>query len=63
MSKVKIPTIFISYSYDDDQHRAWVDYLSSRLTNNGFMVIYDQNELKNTTSNQIIMNNWNFATG
>lgn len=36
------PTIFISYSWDDDEHKAWVRKLVDSLTISGFNVLFDQ---------------------
>lgn len=36
------PVVFISYSHDDDAHRAWVLQLAARLRANGVDVILDQ---------------------
>lgn len=38
----KIPTAFISYSWDNDSHKAWVRDLSTRLRTDGVNVILDQ---------------------
>lgn len=35
------PVIFISYSWDDDSHKAWVKKLADELMSNGIYVIYD----------------------
>ncbi|WP_353266722.1 toll/interleukin-1 receptor domain-containing protein [Gemmatimonas sp.] len=37
-----IPTTFISYSWDDDAHKAWVRDLASRLRGDGIDVVLDQ---------------------
>lgn len=37
-----IPKVFISYSWDDDPHRAWVRELATRLRTNGVDVTLDQ---------------------
>lgn len=39
------PTVFISYSWDDDSHKAWVLNLSKRLFEKGVNVLLDQLEL------------------
>ncbi len=42
----KVPRIFISYSYDSDNHKAWVLNLSTRLMKNGVEVVFDQWDVK-----------------
>jgi hypothetical protein len=37
-----IPKVFISYSYDDEQHINWVKELAVKLRNNGINAILDQ---------------------
>jgi len=39
------PTVFISYSWDNDAHRAWVKELAERLVLNGVHVKLDQWDL------------------
>lgn len=39
------PIVFISYSHDSDEHRAWVERLAFRLEKNGVHVILDQWDL------------------
>src|SRR5208283_2970730 len=39
------PTVFISYSHDSDQHKAWVRELGRSLCGNGVDVILDSFEL------------------
>ncbi|UUC45143.1 toll/interleukin-1 receptor domain-containing protein [Flavobacterium cerinum] len=39
------PNVFISYSWDNEEHKAWVLDLSEVLFNNGINVILDQYEL------------------
>ena len=36
------PTAFISYSWDDDDHKAWVKGLAARLRENGINVVLDR---------------------
>ena len=36
------PTVFISYSWDDDDHKQWVHKLASNLRSHGVNVIFDQ---------------------
>lgn len=36
------PTTFISYSWDDDAHKAWVNQLATRLRSDGIDVVLDQ---------------------
>lgn len=40
------PRLFISYSHDDDAHKAWVLKLATRLVNNGVDVVLDQWDMK-----------------
>lgn len=35
------PVVFISYSWDDDSHKAWVKMLADELMSNGIYVFYD----------------------
>ena len=35
------PVVFISYSWDDDSHKAWVKKLADELMSNGIYVFYD----------------------
>ena len=39
---IKTPTAFISYSWDDDKHKAWVSDLATRLRNEGVDVTLDR---------------------
>ena len=39
------PTIFISYSWDGENHKYWVGKLADRLREHGIKVILDQNDL------------------
>lgn len=39
------PVVFISYSWDSEQHKMWVKELSGKLIENGIQVILDQNDL------------------
>lgn len=39
---VKVPTAFVSYSWDSDQHRDWVRQLATRLRGDGVDVKLDQ---------------------
>jgi len=41
----KIPTAFISYSWEDDEHKKWVKDLASKLRDNGVDVKLDQWEV------------------
>ncbi|MCE7061919.1 toll/interleukin-1 receptor domain-containing protein [Dyadobacter sp. CY343] len=41
-----IPTVFISYSHDDNEHKAWVLRLAVRLRDNGVNVLIDQINLR-----------------
>ena len=36
------PTVFISYSWENDPHKDWVRHLAERLTQNGVAVRFDQ---------------------
>lgn len=40
------PRVFVSYSHDSDEHKAWVLQLADRLIRNNVDVILDQYELK-----------------
>lgn len=40
------PVVFISYSWDDDDHNAWVLKLAGMLRDNGVDVIFDKYDLK-----------------
>src|SRR5271166_6487209 len=40
------PRVFISYSWDDDAHKAWVARLATRLRSDGVNVILDQWEVR-----------------
>jgi hypothetical protein len=39
------PTVFLSYSWDSENHRIWVKYLADYLIQNGINIILDQYEL------------------
>jgi tetratricopeptide (TPR) repeat protein len=41
-SDARPPQVFVSYSWDDDAHKAWVAKLATRLQNDGANVILDQ---------------------
>ena len=45
-SKADFPRVFISYSWDDDSHKAWVAKLATRLRADGVNVILDQWEVR-----------------
>ncbi len=36
------PTVFISYSHDDETHKAWVLQLATRLRSNGVNILLDR---------------------
>lgn len=38
-------TVFISYSWDNDKHKLWVNTLAEKLINDNIHVIWDQNDL------------------
>ena len=40
------PTVFISYSHDDESHKDWVLQLATRLRSNGLNVLLDRWNLK-----------------
>lgn len=40
------PTVFISYSWDDEKHKDWVLKLADRLTSDGIKVLLDRYDLK-----------------
>ena len=44
--KPDVPTVFISYSWDDEDHKAWVLNLADSLLANGVNVLLDRYELK-----------------
>lgn len=44
-NNTKNPTVFISYSWDDEEHKNWVLNLSKKLFDNGVQVILDKYEL------------------
>ena len=39
------PTVFVSYSWDNEQHKRWVKSLADKLVENSIQVILDQNDL------------------
>lgn len=41
----KPPKVFVSYSHDSEEHKAWVLNLATRLANNGVDVVLDQWDL------------------
>jgi hypothetical protein len=41
----KIPTVFVSYSHDSREHKAWVATLAQRLIDKGVDVLFDQWDL------------------
>lgn len=43
---VDAPRLFISYSHDDEAHKAWVLKLATRLVNNGVDVVLDQWDMR-----------------
>ena len=40
------PSIFISYSQEDEEHKKWVKQLAGRLLSDGIEVTVDQYDLK-----------------
>lgn len=42
----KAPTVFISYSWDSEEHKVWVKNLSEKLSLHGIKTILDQNDLE-----------------
>lgn len=46
MSEQANPRVFMSYSHDDDAHKAWVLQLATRLVANGVDVLLDQWDLR-----------------
>ena len=42
MAEQKVPRVFISYSWDDDQHKIWVRDLATKLRGDGIDVTLDQ---------------------
>lgn len=43
---IKTPTVFISYSWDDEFHKGWVRELADKLIENGIDVYLDQYDLE-----------------
>jgi len=43
---IESPTIFISYSWDDEDHKNWILGLANKLIENGVTVILDRYDLK-----------------
>ncbi len=43
---IKNPTLFISYSWDDEAHNTWILNLANRLGSNGVEVILDRYEMQ-----------------
>jgi TIR domain len=43
---VKAPSVFVSYSHDDDAHKRWVLMLATRLVANGVDAILDQWDMR-----------------
>jgi len=39
------PVVFISYSWDSEEHKMWVKSFAEKLTENGIQMILDQNDL------------------
>ena len=50
------PGVFISYSHDSDEHKAWVERLAFRLEKNGVHVILDQWDLALGSNLQLFIN-------
>ena len=42
----KAPTVFISYSWDSEEHKKWVSDLSKKLSLYGIKTILDENDLE-----------------
>ena len=51
------PTVFISYSHDNDEHRAWVLKLATDLRYHGVNAILDQWDLRIGTDLRFFMEN------
>ena len=47
MNDSTTPRVFISYSWDNDTHKAWVRYLAEQLRHNGVDARLDQWYVKN----------------
>lgn len=45
IGQMKNPTVFISYSWDSEDHKRWVKTLSDKLIENGIVTLLDQNDL------------------
>ena len=43
---IESPTVFISYSWDDEEHKAWILGLAKKLIENGVNVLLDRYELQ-----------------
>ena len=54
----KIPTVFISYSWDDEKHKSWVKNLSYELSMYGIRTVLDQNDLKLGDRMPLFMEKW-----
>ena len=46
-------TCFISYSWDSDSHKKWIDHFASYLNHAGIQVIYDRDRKKNKPGDDI----------
>jgi hypothetical protein len=42
----EVPTVFISYSWDNEDHKTWVLNLANRLVTEGVNVLFDRYELR-----------------
>ena len=51
------PTVFISYSHDNDEHKSWALKLASNLTSHGVIVILDQWDLRLGSDLRFFMEN------
>ena len=51
------PTVFISYSHDNDEHKAWVLKLATNLRSHGVNAILDQWDLRLGTDLRFFMEN------
>lgn len=45
IGQMKNPTVFISYSWDSEEHKQWVKILSDKLIENGIDTLLDQKDL------------------
>jgi hypothetical protein len=49
------PTVFIHYSWDNEEHKKWALFLTDRLISDGIEVIFDRYDLKLGSNNNYFM--------